>query len=50
MQNETKFANLENSLQAIINQAKTDYESNLISKFSNNSSKIYKYIRSLKKL
>ena len=32
-QNETKLANLENSLQAIINQVKTDYESNLISNF-----------------
>ena len=46
-QNETKLVNLESQLQAEINIAKADYESTLISNFSNNNSKIYKYIRSL---
>ena len=47
-QNEIKLTNLENLLQAEINNAKADYESAQISNFSHNNSKIYKYIHSLK--
>lgn len=48
-QNKFKLETNESLLQAEISRAKADYESSLISNFSHDNSKIYKYIRSFSK-
>ena len=48
-ENNKKYENSSNLLQAKINSAKANYESDLITAFANNNSRVCKYIMSLAK-
>ena len=47
--NNKKYKNSSNSSKQILSPTKANYESDLITAFANNNSKIYKFIRSLAK-